>query len=759
MICLVHDWCQKSGQAQICDLLPYFDLSAITSEQLHWLLQVLPPSIGYPSLVMNRLLSSDILAPEELSPFNLDLPGIRWKCIFSANDRMANLFEVFERSFSQFHRKLLVLKIHNRLTVAIYIPQQIYPEEEAPVGRTVRVIAFPHTQERDNRHGCIHTTKATYRLYYDHNTFQLYEVARSNTFIWIGRPGKNDVSYRSVKGIANRARERQRSIVAGVNHDWVTSIALNRFSQHVRTQIGRVYRDGIAGAVSGRPRCIGPLRNIKLTTAQELYVISNTDLESFRNLDMWMQSIDTMEVIPLFERVPPPLTIPQLSKADLSSYSKEVRSLFETGDISALDRPQLQSNITSVLQICFEHGESSLPAKIYEHYLQSSQAIAAWLVPEELLEALILGLVYTPGNVVFFARLSPWKEHFCDTLYRSLRAKGLHLLKATIQAANTIGAFAKEAIRIILRDMDSLPLESFQEIVEHICLLSRSPPQVLDIYLDTLESEGERLLDECEVAKKYFMRNMISLAIEHCEEAAESTSGKDELWTFEAYIPSVPVVLTSYRRLDAPLLARLAAGDHVRFELAKYPDNVFWTEKPTFDAIIKSSQRGLVEFRCLTCPPAYNASARWHLKHCGSFVTSKAMLDSLVALVQHKVGTCALYPLLVENKALQNSLPEGVAYEGQESLNECQNQAVECSLTSPLTCIWGPPGTGKTHTVATLLQELLWRRPEDRLLVTAPTHNAVDNILKRYLRVVGMTGTMPLRVTTNVSSPIVWCVG
>jgi regulator of nonsense transcripts 1 len=50
-----------------------------------------------------------------------------------------------------------------------------------------------------------------------------------------------------------------------------------------------------------------------------------------------------------------------------------------------------------------------------------------------------------------------------------------------------------------------------------------------------------------------------------------------------------------------------------------------------------------------------------------------------------------------------------------------------------------------------ILQELLQRRPEERILVTAPTHNAVDNMMKRYLSITGLTGAKPLRVSTNVS--------
>ena len=73
-------------------------------------------------------------------------------------------------------------------------------------------------------------------------------------------------------------------------------------------------------------------------------------------------------------------------------------------------------------------------------------------------------------------------------------------------------------------------------------------------------------------------------------------------------------------------------------------------------------------------------------------------------------------------------------------------------LQSPLTLIWGPPGTGKTQTIVVILVELLRAFPKSRILVTAPTHNAVDNILQRFINESGATRIHEhLRVSTSVS--------
>ncbi len=68
-------------------------------------------------------------------------------------------------------------------------------------------------------------------------------------------------------------------------------------------------------------------------------------------------------------------------------------------------------------------------------------------------------------------------------------------------------------------------------------------------------------------------------------------------------------------------------------------------------------------------------------------------------------------------------------------LNAGQWEAWQGVFFEPLTMIWGPPGTGKTHAAGHILlgyalaaQEL--RRPL-RILVTAATHHAIANVLRK----------------------------
>lgn len=67
------------------------------------------------------------------------------------------------------------------------------------------------------------------------------------------------------------------------------------------------------------------------------------------------------------------------------------------------------------------------------------------------------------------------------------------------------------------------------------------------------------------------------------------------------------------------------------------------------------------------------------------------------------------------------------AWSGTSELNGSQQQALESSLNENLTFIWGPPGTGKTKTIAAIGQQL--RARNRSLLMVSHTNAAVDGAL------------------------------
>jgi DNA polymerase III delta prime subunit len=65
-----------------------------------------------------------------------------------------------------------------------------------------------------------------------------------------------------------------------------------------------------------------------------------------------------------------------------------------------------------------------------------------------------------------------------------------------------------------------------------------------------------------------------------------------------------------------------------------------------------------------------------------------------------------------------------------QNLNDRQRRAVAGALSTPhCFCIQGPPGTGKTTVICELVEQLIAKG--ERILLVAPTHVAVDEVLRR----------------------------
>lgn len=73
--------------------------------------------------------------------------------------------------------------------------------------------------------------------------------------------------------------------------------------------------------------------------------------------------------------------------------------------------------------------------------------------------------------------------------------------------------------------------------------------------------------------------------------------------------------------------------------------------------------------------------------------------------------------------------------------SEEQINAINCSLQTPLSYIWGAPGTGKTRFVLSrCVLECLKARPQKKVLIVAPTNNAVEQMLNGVLPVLIAAG-------------------
>lgn len=242
-------WCRRTNTS-FYYLMHMFDLNSLSSEEKAWVLAQVPAYSDAPGLVLNALCSSSLLTEAELKHFHLNYPGMHWKRIFtSEQDRLATFMEATSRSLELFHKKMIIFRPDERLTLAMYVPQKITPADDFVVGNKVRLFAFPHSQGRETQSRLSLPTKKEYRLFCDETTLQLFEGQRSNTWIYIGRGGSNNSSYRNAPRVQDRRKGRQETLENGTNFDYRASIALDKFSKNLQSHMGRLHRQGISAAV------------------------------------------------------------------------------------------------------------------------------------------------------------------------------------------------------------------------------------------------------------------------------------------------------------------------------------------------------------------------------------------------------------------------------------------------------------------------------------------------------------------------------
>lgn len=115
----------------------------------------------------------------------------------------------------------------------------------------------------------------------------------------------------------------------------------------------------------------------------------------------------------------------------------------------------------------------------------------------------------------------------------------------------------------------------------------------------------------------------------------------------------------------------------------------------------------------------------------------KRMREALDAMA---MGTDEAYDRLLEALTRPDGLPQvaPLSLPSGDAQTVRQRQAQELALKTPdIALIQGPPGTGKTTVICSIVEALI--KADKRILLVAPTHVALDNVLERVGTRTGVT--------------------
>ena len=344
--------------------------------------------------------------------------------------------------------------------------------------------------------------------------------------------------------------------------------------------------------------------------------------------------------------------------------------------------------------------------------------------------------------------------------YEALESSSNQILKAYVLCANDMQEFVVEPFRTVLSQIQRMPLDVFSDLVELISLTVHCPDVAIELIFECLEPASSRIIPGHPRLVQHFVRNMFGIALDHIDEALSHTDEAKELQKSQKILLDLKLVsssedyplVESELRIDAPA-GIIATSDHVRLKAASAPMNHAIARIFSTDALVVLSEPGLARFRCFRPLPSFIEECSWELQSCGSFATTKTMLDA-VSNLACSPEDCSISDLLLGTQTKDYVAELSTKLAAVRGLNPSQNKAVEAAISSPVTCLWGPPGTGKTHTIVEIIKQLQ-SSGDKRILVTAPTHNAVDNVMEKYLASLGSeeiaSRPTPLRVSNDVS--------
>jgi regulator of nonsense transcripts 1 len=471
-------------------------------------------------------------------------------------------------------------------------------------------------------------------------------------------------------------------------------------------------------------------------------------------LDQWLQYVDTEEILPLFEQLEVEYKIPTLDAVNWDLYPLNVTAVVRDRNLSQLRRADSLADMQTIFDLLISHEEKMFLRDVYAQVL-SLEASGSCLVDRQKLVSTLLNLLQDATYLIpLFLQSQSWRSHK-PALEYDLVILGPTLLSSLVLATNELQGFIRQSFAYLLLDLKQITLQNFSQLVELIALTVRSPENALDLLLEILEPETSRLLVGRPLAVRQFVKCLFGIALDHVDEAANSHKAEKEALKLriDDRKDEYTIVKCSLR-IDSNMGGILKVGDHVRLTVSNPPQNAPLKRPISLDALVLKAEPGSVTFRCLHAPPTYVEDCVWNITHCGSFVTSKTMIDAVTAFYTQREVCCRIYALLARfPDGDQMDLPSvELPVTPDPSLNMSQNAALEAAMKHSLTFIWGPPGTGKTHTVVVILTQLLYALPRSRFLVTAPTHNAVDNLLRRFIADRGKekSGVNPLRVATQV---------
>ncbi|KAI0343647.1 RdRP-domain-containing protein [Trametopsis cervina] len=649
----------------------------------------------------NSLVRSEILRPRDLEDRNLGGSLHLQRLYSSTIQGRPAFFEYLKDALRNYRRRIIILKADDRFSTGIFIRGEVKWNDDYDIDDNILVCSFmPQTT----------ATLCTYkrgvsgwRLFCNDSIFQLFNRHRADSFIFV-----------------TRAAEK-----AGT--DIINSIALQKLSSYVQRQIGRMNR--------------APVGSI------EIHVVSNRDTVAHQAFDLRFDFVETQEYLPRFDHRPEPYTPHAVLTVDWSTHTEDTRVILtaEEGLAMPILRRMSVDDLVDMLRIARYYRAEDRIFWIFRALLQVHDP--AMDIMAECLDE------HPPLAYVVLKELLDNPAVQLDDGRRIRLASAV--IHQVLRSANELGIAALVALEKLAPDIERLELPLYCDHLWQACHAVR-PSQLLQEVVLVLH-EGRGSIQAQSKRNAYVHKNALGVVIDRAEDAADTCPCDDAGRPRRQRVAPVaaklrpvdedgeaatqpqsmiPIRVMADVRVDIPSPIRIHS--HVRLVLSS-PAEHSTLPAAVLDAVAVKATRGELMLDLQQPLPPEWTKVNWRLYNAGSVATSKAMMDALQRFAVEGMECCRFNDIITGDA---EEVTEAVQTEETEdedmqdvlaTLNPSQREAVAAAKMGRMSLIWGPPGTGKTTVVVQILLRFLRQDPEARLLMTASTHNAVDNVLERFV--------------------------
>lgn len=431
-------------------------------------------------------------------------------------------------------------------------------------------------------------------------------------------------------------------------------------------------------------------------------------------------SVETEQVLPRFERGEVKTYAPKSVKDLRESWVVEhIRELFRLEPLDFLEeiRAFEVQRLEDLLQYAWTHNAHSYGFYIFEVMsLRASEGLVE-------LNQLRHWLGIDPAMVYALLKVYMVQEEG-QNIFRGLDDI---IVESIIASANTYSISAPMTLERLRPAITGLDFRKYSDIMWLTACSVRSLALASDILATLVETRSG--IASRSRSLEYAHRHVWAVCLDRAEDADSECPCTDDgrPRRQKKAPPKVPLkktdeerVVDAQLRIDSPTHVKLHS--HVRLQAASQPERgVDPRGRPIMDGVVSGSRRGELRIHLLHTPPIDLEDIEWYLYPAGDIVTSRAMFDSVVKLQVAPNSSTALHQFITGDHHVSAIEHETSSEEGDSDqegegeaqpasdvplrstwsidetvvdwsrFNESQKEAI-CSITYPLSLIWGPPG-------------------------------------------------------------------